>query len=172
MSSAREVEGIASGTLHRGAHNQRVARAGEYFVVAELNKRGAYAVSFAGNMPKVDVIACNPDQTRTVYIQVKTKRSGNWHTSIARAKPCEAAADATNETTYWVFVALGELDTGPQYWVVPDWWVQDDIYRAHTAYLDRHGGQRPGNPNSTHHSIDEGRLANWSGKWDQLGVFD
>ena len=36
----------------RGASNQQVGRAGEYFVVAELNKRGAYAVPFAGNMPK------------------------------------------------------------------------------------------------------------------------
>ncbi|QUV79962.1 hypothetical protein [Chloracidobacterium thermophilum] len=36
----------------RGASNQQVGRAGEYFVVAELNKRGAFAVPFAGNMPK------------------------------------------------------------------------------------------------------------------------
>jgi hypothetical protein len=30
----------------RGASNQQVARAGEHFVVAELNKRGAFAVTF------------------------------------------------------------------------------------------------------------------------------
>jgi len=40
----------------RGASNQQVGRAGEYFVVAELNKRGAFAVPFAGNMPKIDII--------------------------------------------------------------------------------------------------------------------
>ncbi len=40
----------------RGPRNQQVARAGEYFVLAELNKRGALAVPFAGNMPKIDII--------------------------------------------------------------------------------------------------------------------
>ena len=64
----------------RGAGNQQVGRAGEYFVVAELNKRGAFAVPFAGNMPKIDLIACNHDESRTVHIQVKTKRGGKtWH---------------------------------------------------------------------------------------------
>ena len=63
-------------TSSRGARNQQVARAGEYFVVAELNKRGAHAVTFAGNMPKIDLMACNQGQNRTVYIQVKTKRGG------------------------------------------------------------------------------------------------
>jgi len=51
----------------RGISNQQVGRAGEYFVVAELNKRGAFAVPFAGNMPKIDLIACNSDESRTVY---------------------------------------------------------------------------------------------------------
>lgn len=67
----------------RGARNQQVARAGEYFVAAELNRRGAFAVTFAGNMPKIDLMACNQDQSRTVHIQLKTKRGGkNWQTSI------------------------------------------------------------------------------------------
>ena len=60
----------------RGASNQQVARAGEHFVAAELNKRGAFAVTFAGNMPKIDLLACNSHQSRTVQIQVKTKGAG------------------------------------------------------------------------------------------------
>jgi hypothetical protein len=55
--------------VSRGARNQQVGRAGEYFVVAELNKRGAFAVTFAGNMPKIDLMACNQNQSRTVHIQ-------------------------------------------------------------------------------------------------------
>ncbi|MHB1355411.1 MAG: PDDEXK family nuclease, partial [Anaerolineae bacterium] len=69
--------------VSRGVKNQQVGRAGEYFVVAELNKRGAFAVPFAGNMPKIDLIACDNDESRTVFIQVKTKRGGRtWHASI------------------------------------------------------------------------------------------
>jgi hypothetical protein len=81
----------------RGASNQQVGRAGEYFVVAELNKRGAFAVPFAGNMPKIDIIACNSDESRTVYIQVKTKRGGKtWHSSIVGSQPMSPKADENN----------------------------------------------------------------------------
>ena len=133
-----------------------------------MNKRGASAVTFAGNMPKIDVIACNQDQSRTVHIQVKTKRGGrNWHSSIVGSKPMEPQPDETN---YWVFVDLGELNAPPRYWIVPDWWIRDDIHKAHKAYLDRHGGKRPGNEDSTHHSIDESRLEEWKNRWDILGI--
>ncbi|RMD60010.1 hypothetical protein D6833_10575 [Candidatus Parcubacteria bacterium] len=153
----------------RGASNQQVARAGEYFVVAELNKRGAFAVPFAGNMPKFDIIACNSDGSRTVYIQVKTKRGKTWHSSIVDSQPMDPKAD---ESSFWVFVDLGDMSTSPRYWVVPDWWIRDDIHKAHQAYLNKHGGTRPGNPSSTHHSINESRLEQWKERWDILGIFE
>lgn len=154
----------------RGASNQQVARAGEYFVGAELNKRGAFAVTFAGNMPKIDLIACNQDQSRTIHIQVKTKRGGRtWHSSIVDSQPMSPPIDETN---FWVFVDLGDLDKNPRYWVVPDWWIRDNIYATHQAYLARHGGTRPRNSDSKHHAINESRLEEWQGRWDILGLFD
>ena len=154
----------------RGARNQQVARAGEHFVAAELNKRGAFAVTFAGNMPKIDLIACNQDQSRTIHIQVKTKRGGRtWHSSIVGSKPMNPPADETN---FWVFVDLADLDASPRYWVVPDWWIRDNIYRTHKTYLDSHGGKRARNPESTHHAINESRLEEWQGQWDILGIFN
>jgi hypothetical protein len=157
----------------RGAHNQQVARAGEHFVVAELNKRGAFAVSFAGNMPKIDLIACNRDQSRTVHIQVKAKSGGRtWHASIIGSKPTRAPENPLEETLYWVFVDLGQKDNAPRYWIVPDWWVRNNIYEVHKQYLESHGGRRAKNPDSTHHAIDEERLKQWQGKWEILGIFD
>jgi hypothetical protein len=162
--------GMKKKIMFRGAVNQQVGRAGEYFVVAELNKRGAFAVPFAGNMPKIDLIACNRDESHTVYIQVKTKRSGKtWHSSIVGSKP---TSPHPNETTFWVFVDLGDLETSPRYWVVPDWWIKNDIYFAHQAYLNKHGGTRAKNPTSTHHAIEEHRLTEWQGCWDILGIFE
>ncbi len=155
--------------ISRGARNQQVGRAGEYFVVAELNKRGAFAVTFAGNMPKIDLMACNQDQSRTIHIQVKTKRSGRtWHSSIVGSKPMKPPAD---ETDFWVFVDLGDENTSPRYWIAPDWWIRNDIDKAHKDYLKKHGGKRARNPNSTHHAIDERRLKDWQVRWDILGIF-
>jgi len=154
----------------RGAKNQQVGRAGEYFVVAELNKRGAFAVPFAGNMPGIDILACNKDRSRTVYIQVITKRGGkNWHSSIVGSQPMARKDDEHN---FWVFVDLGDVQTSPRYWIVPEWWIKNDIYQVHQAYLNKHGGKRPRNPDSTHHSIEESRLEEWKDKWNILGIFD
>ncbi len=156
----------------RGARNQQVGRAGEYFVVAELNKRRAYAVTFAGNMPKIDLMACNQDQSRTIHIQVKTKRGGrSWHASIVGSKLMEPPVTPLDETDFGVFVDLGDLDTSPGYWIVPDWWIRNDIYKTHKAYLDSHGGTRAHNPDSKHHAIDERRLKEWQAYWDILGIF-
>lgn len=152
----------------RGAHNHQTARAGEQFVATELNKRGAFAVTFAGNMPKIDLMACNQDQSRTIHIQVKTKRGGrSWHASIVGCAPMQPPPD---ETTFWIFVDLGAVDAAPRYWVVPDWWMRDNIHSAHQAYLNRHGGMRARNPDSTHHAIDESRLDQWQGRWGVLGI--
>ncbi|MBI4314430.1 MAG: hypothetical protein HY679_00720, partial [Chloroflexi bacterium] len=140
--------------------------------VAELNKRGAYAVAFAGNMPKVDLMACNQDQSRTVHIQVKTRSAGRaWQGSIRAGKRMKSPATPLDETVFWVLVDLGDVDTPPRYWVVPDWWIRNDIYRAHKAYLGKHGGKRARNPKATHHAIDERRLKDWQGRWDILGIF-
>jgi hypothetical protein len=134
----------------RGARNQQVARAGEYFVVAELNKRGAHAVTFAGNMPKIDVMACNQSQNRTIHIQVKTKRGGrSWHASILAGRPTQPPATSLDEKAFWIFVDLGDWDTTPRYWIVPHWWICNDIYAAHRAYLESHGGKRARNPGRT-----------------------
>ncbi len=152
----------------RGARNQQVARAGEHFVVAEPNKRGAFAMTFAGNMRKIDVIACNQDQSRTVHIQVKTKRGGRtWHSSIVGSKPMEPVA---GETNFWIFVDLGHVDASPRYWIVPGWWIRDDIYRAHQQYLADHGGRRARNQDSTHHAISEDRLTEWQAAWGILDI--
>lgn len=113
-------------------------------------------------------MACDQDQRRDVHIQVKTKAGGRtWHASTDWGAPMTARE---GETVFWVFVDLGDRDASPRYWIVPDWWIRNDIYNAHRAYLERHGGRRARNPDSKHHAIDEKRLVSWLGRWDALGV--
>lgn len=145
-------------------NSQQVARAGEHFVAAELHRRGAYAVTFAGNMPEIDILASDAGQTRTVAVQVKTKRSGTWQTTRREwtDRVPEVAA-----TRFWVFVDIHKTDTSPDYFVVPEKWIQEDINRSHKAYLERHGGQdRP----SKHHAIPRKRIEQWRDCWEQLGI--
>lgn len=152
------------------ANPQQVARAGEHFVAAELHRCGAYAVTFAGNMPKIDVVASDKEQRRTVSIQVKSKssRSPGWQTQTTRGQQRSPDPD---ESRFWILVDLGDVGDAPSYYVIPEWWIQNDIYEAFTEYKERLGGQRPRTLNSTHHKIDRRRIEHWRDRWDILAIF-
>ena len=148
--------------------NQQVGQAGEHFVAAELHRRGAYAVTFSGNMPDIDIYASNVDRTRMIAIQVKTKTAGSWHTDTRRGKQRD---ENPEESEFWVFVDIGkDPDVRPDYFVVPAWWMQNSIFTEYQAYLDQHGGQRPTTQSSTHHAIRPAVLEEWREQWGILGT--
>jgi hypothetical protein len=71
--------------------------AGEYFVAAELSRRGYVASLTLRNTRGIDVLASNADATRSVGIQVKTCQSTRpeWLLNV------KAEADAA-ENLYYV----------------------------------------------------------------------
>jgi hypothetical protein len=152
----------------RKLNGQQVARAGEYLVAAQIHLHGGYAVTFAGNMPGIDLIAGDTAHERRITIQVKTKTTGTWHASTSRDAHAWASAPA-DAGQFWVFVDLGTPH--PVYYIAPAWWVQNDIHHTHQDYLHRHGGNRAHGSNSTHHAIPVGRIADWHDRWDVLRIF-
>ena len=71
--------------MNRGGRD-RTGRAGEHYVAAEVNRRGAYAAPWAGNLPDIAVVAVAMDGERsfTAYIQVKTKgpKQSTWQGDV------------------------------------------------------------------------------------------
>jgi hypothetical protein len=147
--------------------SQQVAYAGEHFVAAEIHRRGGYAVTFSGNMRGIDLLASDAQHHRKVSIQVKTRRAGSWHANIAR--DAHPRAEDPTEEKFWVFVDLEPEQ--PEYYVAPAWWVENDIYEHHAAYLDKHGGRRAVNNESQHHAIPLKRLTAWRDRWDVVSIF-
>lgn len=143
----------------------QVARAGEHYVTAEIHRRGGYAACFGGNMPDIDVLASNGDQTRAVTIQVKTKTAGTWQTRTTRGMSRDPE---DSPVRFWVLVDL--RTEPPGFYVIPEWWMQNDIFTAHQAYIGRHGGKRKTSTDSTHHAIQERRVQEWRDRWDLLGI--
>jgi len=148
--------------------NQQVGQAGEHYVAAELHRRGAYAVTFSGNMPNIDILASDVEQARTVAIQVKCKTSGTWHTSTLRGELREEDAD---ETRFWVLVDIGrDIDVPPGYWIVPEWWMLNHIHVRYHERIAVHGGARLRNPDSKHFAIIPRNVEQWRNRWDLLGI--
>ena len=167
-----------------------IVRAGEHYVAAELNRRGAYASPFSGNVPGIDIIATDDGQNRMAYIQVKTKRGGgNWHMGINHGwgkityKNCPRDGNCPKTCTpsleepvlgtpdhFWVFVSL-TANGGQQYYVLADDKVRALLREVHTAYLKSNGGQRAGkNHDSPHSAFTDKNLQAWKDNWDTLGL--
>jgi hypothetical protein len=105
--------------------------AGEYFVAAELSRRGYLASITLRNTKGVDVLCSNADASRSVGIQVKTA-AGRKRSWILRAKSEEVHA----ENLFYVFVNIDyNLHAPPDFTVVPSKIVADYVRTTHAHLL-------------------------------------
>lgn len=110
--------------------------AGEYFVAAELSRRGFIASISLRNTRGIDILVTNSQASRAVTIQCKTNQHGKkaWVLN-------EKAESFYSDDHFYVFVAMGELDQRPLYHVVPSETVAHRIQSEHTTWLNTPGRQ-------------------------------
>lgn len=155
--------GAASATIGSGASavNERAVAA----VVDELVRRGAQVrVERRGN--KKEIIARDPGSVREVVIMVRSRTRGDWQTQASYGRIREPEAVSSR---FWVMVDLYKDATN--FYVVPEWWIANDIHEKHQEYLAHHGGTRPRNDSSTSTKIETKRVEEWLDRWDQLQIF-
>jgi len=153
----------------RSAQNQQVGRAGELFVAAELNKRGALATLYLTGTPRVDVVATDPDQHKGANIQVKTKgpRSRVWQANIDKLR---SETTEAGESDFLVLVDLGTDFEAPTYFICPFKQAAARIVARFDDWLAAYGGKRPSGSDSPHVSITVGDVSEWRDRWDLLGI--
>ena len=103
--------------------------AGEYYVAAELSRRGYIASLTSKNTKGIDMLVSNQKGDKSASIQIKTNSTGlrNW---ILNKK----SEDEYNDKMFYVFVALKENDN-PMYFVVKSGTVADYIKEKHNSWL-------------------------------------
>ena len=146
------------------------AEIGRSFVEKELIRLGAAVhIEKRGNMFRFH--SSNPNETRNVEIRVKTKTgNGNWHSDIKEGRSIDPIPDLVKETAFWIFVDLNNYAVAPNYFVVPDSWMRNNIDVTHKEYIRKYGGKRKKNDKSTHHSINRERISDWENRWDLIGL--
>ena len=144
--------------------NLSTAQRGRDLVLDELRRRGAVDIDVSDGAIHV-IRATSRTTGKTVNIRCKTRTAGTWQASTKLGTPGTELAD---ERDFWVFVDLA--DDSPHYFIAPDWWVRNDIYQAHQAYLEKHGGRRARTDLSDHHAIQPARIAVWHDRWDILDL--
>jgi len=134
-----------------------VGVAGEYFVAAELSRRGYIASISMRNTRGIDILATNEKAKRSITIQCKTNQNGrsSWILN-------EKAEEFVPKDHYYVFVALTATNERPRFHVVPARAVAKYARESHREWLS----QKPRNPTSMRKFNDpEGKYRD---RWDLL----
>jgi hypothetical protein len=155
------MSGVRKPTTHQ------VSKAGQHFVAAELHRRGANAS--VSDERRTTVLATNTERTCSVTILGKTMTT-QCVAGINHAGAKAHGADG-GKGPFWVLVDLEQSPGPPQFYIVPEWWIENDIYTVHQQLLVEHGGHRARTDESTHHAIEHSRIEQWRDRWDLLGVF-
>lgn len=138
--------------------------AGEYFVAAELTRRGFIASITMRNSPGIDILATTLKAKRAVTIQCKTSR-GTTNAWILSDK----AENFTPHNHFYVFVRLGAVTERPAFHIVPSKVVANYVATSHRAWLKgtkSNGGQRKDSAMRKFQDDDNKYLE----KWDLLGL--
>ncbi len=121
--------------VHRGNMSQ-------FYVAAELSRRGYMAVITMGNCPNTDILCSNKDGTKFIHIQVKTFRPGDTACSVGKK-----AERFYGDNFFWILSGIPEPDSEGtfQYYIVPSKEMAKNITASHKIYLNtpgQHGQQR------------------------------
>ena len=141
--------------------------AGEYFVAAELSRRGYIASITLRNTRGVDILASNADATKSVGIQVKTSQASrpSW---ILNQKVEHSIGGALAENLFFVFVRLNELGA-PAYHIVSRHVVAEFCRANHKRWLNTPG--RKGQPHKdTAMRTFEDPASKYLDDWESLGL--
>jgi hypothetical protein len=136
---------------------------GEYFVAAELSRRGYVASLTLRNTRGIDILASNTDATKSVGIQVKANQGSGKEWMLNQKIENDIATNL-----FFVFIRLNDLAT-PEYYIVPRAAVARYAKENHKRWLDT-----PGRKGQPHQDTPMRKFADpenkYLGKWELLGL--
>jgi len=140
--------------------------AGEYFVAAELSRRGYVASVTLKNTKGIDIMASNMTSTheksKAIGIQVKanSRRRREWVLN-------QKAEDYSAKNIFYVFVDLIETDALPQYHIVPSKVVEQYAKEEHQKWLET-PGKKGQQHNTSSMRMFRDKEDKYLGRWDLL----
>lgn len=143
------------------SNNISTGNCGEYFVAAELERRGFSVAVPMSNTELFDILAFNRKTYKQWAIQVKTT-SGKKDEWTLTSKNEHIIGD----NIVYVFVKLNDLEM-PQYHIVPSADVAKQIHESHQNWLST-----PGKKGQSHNDNNMRKFFDWDhiylSKWEIL----
>lgn len=148
--------------------NGSIGIAGEYFVVAELTRRGYVASLTSKNTKSIDALVSDKSGNQVAAIQIKTCNNPNYQ----RWKMGSGAESNYAKSLYYVLVNLN-AGAEPLYYVVPSEYVAYSVKQSYEEWL-----QTPGKKGQPHNEtamrifefVDEDEEEQFKNAWHLLGI--
>jgi len=137
---------------------------GEYFVAAELSRRGYICSVTLKNTKGIDILVCNEDSTKTLGIQVKTNQINKREWMLN-----EKSEKMVDENIMYVFVNLISLDNLPEFYIVPSKVVSDYITTEHKKWLSTTGKKGQQHNDSSMRKFKDNQQE-YLNRWDLLDL--
>lgn len=145
---------------------------GESLVVAELGRRGVTASMLSGNVPDIDILAwCNG---KTKALQVKACKAGSVSLNVRNyldisldeyRQTVRGIRSDINEELIYVFVWHSEEYGADEFYILSQVNLAEIVKKHYTEFLERHGGIRPKNFQTTHNSVTKDELRDYRDNW-------
>lgn len=158
----------------RGSQQQKYALnlAGEFYVAAELNRRGIFASVTYGAAKNADVLAFDPQSRQTAVIEVKTTAAPNkkWITG-------QHSIDkySINPQLFWVLVLVPDKQdthSAPRFFVFTSQELVEKVSANHAvysaAYLERHNVPFQDSTGVYSLSLSEAEAMQTEGRWGKI----
>lgn len=143
-------------------NKQLVGIAGEYFVAAELSRRGYLAAITLRNSDGVDILTSDLEGNKKYAIQVKTTQNKKkWVLS-------HKVEQEVNKDKYFVFVSIPwDITEPPEYMIIKGSDLGEYISNGHRQWLITPGknGKQRNETNLREFNpkyIDAGKILNWN----------
>lgn len=110
--------------------------ASQFFVAAELCRRGYSAVVTLGNTPNTDILCSNLEGTKFVHIQVKTYVPGNSSCSVGMK-----ATKFFGDNFFWILAGIPQPGStvSNEYYIIPNRVMVDNEPKYHRLWLETPG---------------------------------
>ena len=103
---------------------------GEYYVAAELQRRGISAAITYGNAKKADILATDADSEKAIVIEVKTTQKSNWIVGSRAPEPSDKI---------WVLVYIpNDESLHPEFYIMKQSDMHDILMPIQTDYFKRY----------------------------------
>lgn len=101
---------------------------GEYYVAAELGKRGIYAQLTLGNQKRTDLLIFSENNDKLLKIEVKCKQGNEWPN-------CKGIYQ---KDSFIVFVDFRDIEPRPDFYILSEWDWSELVREKEMIYNTKH----------------------------------